>query len=65
MSGPVRFKTMFHLILKLIALGVAVVAVFLALFHALPFLMVILAVIGLARLYCVVRELKPTLCPWW
>jgi hypothetical protein len=56
---------MINLILKLIALSVAVVAAFLALFHALPFLMVILAVVGLAKLCHVIHVVKPSVCAWW
>jgi hypothetical protein len=65
-SGPIHLKgkIMFHLLLKLLLAGAVMVCVCLALLHAFPVVFIALAIIGLVRLYQILRGPKYPPGPW-
>ena len=55
---------MFHLLLKLLLAGAVAFCVILAVIHAFPVIFIVLAVIGLVKLYQVLRGPKYPPGPW-
>ena len=63
--GSFERKIMFHLLLKFLLAGSIMVCVMLAVIHAFPVIFIALAIIGLVRLYQILRGPKyPPGPPW-